>query len=228
MRRHQRSTVHSFAVLYLDTASIQKTRGSVARVKVQIDLTKERPPHVWIGLNEEYLNIGRWQTIEYEHIPDYCMYCKHQGHLLHVCTIKQRDEEFKKTKELEADRKNKNKGEQGKQNSRNLQMQYTNREDGNTSSQYQQHQKQGNNNKPADEEWQTQKRKAYMPVQYSMGRPKSSNLLRKHCSSNKLITQGQVQKIQDNNDNISGRQDLITLTSETKKKDHPGPTCDNS
>ncbi|KAK4737601.1 hypothetical protein R3W88_001298 [Solanum pinnatisectum] len=49
-------------------------------------------------------------------------------------------------------------------------MQYTNREDGNTSSQYQ---KQGNNNKPADEEWQTQKRKAYRPVQHSMDRPKS-------------------------------------------------------
>ncbi|KAG5605373.1 hypothetical protein H5410_026865 [Solanum commersonii] len=41
-------------------------------------------------------------------------------------------------------------------------------------------------------------------------------------------SQAQVQKIQDNNDNISGRQDLITPTSETKKKDHPGPTGDNS
>ncbi|KAH0635936.1 hypothetical protein KY290_036335 [Solanum tuberosum] len=33
--------------------------------------------------------------------------------------------------------------------------------------------KKGNNNKPADEEWQTQKRKAYRPVQHSMDRPKS-------------------------------------------------------
>jgi len=159
--------------LYLDTASIQKTRGSVARVKVQINLTKERPPHVCMGLNEEDLNIGRWQTIEYEHILDYCMYCKHQGPLLHVSTIKQRDDEFKKRKELEADRKNKNKGEQGKQDSRNLQMQYTNREDGNNSSQYQQHQKQGNNNKPVDVELKTQKTKTYKPVQHSMDRPKS-------------------------------------------------------
>ncbi|KAK4709675.1 hypothetical protein R3W88_004188 [Solanum pinnatisectum] len=54
------------------------------------------------------------------------------------------------------------------------------------------------------------------------------NLLRKHCSSSRLITQGQVQKIQENNDNISGRQNLITPTSETKKKYHPGPTGDNS
>ncbi|KAK6803139.1 hypothetical protein RDI58_000923 [Solanum bulbocastanum] len=70
------------------------------------------------------------------------------------------------------------------------------------------------------------------------------NLIRKHCSSSRLITQnkkqvpnkpkvnttsqGQVQKIQDKNDNISGRQDLVTPTSETKKKDHPGSTGDNS
>ncbi|KAH0639200.1 hypothetical protein KY285_035786 [Solanum tuberosum] len=33
-------------VLYLDSPSSQKTRGSMDRVKVQIDITKERPPHV--------------------------------------------------------------------------------------------------------------------------------------------------------------------------------------
>uniref|UniRef100_M1BMA4 Uncharacterized protein n=1 Tax=Solanum tuberosum TaxID=4113 RepID=M1BMA4_SOLTU len=41
-------------------------------------------------------------------------------------------------------------------------------------------------------------------------------------------SQAQVQKIQDSNDNISGRQDLIIPTSEIKKRDHPGPTGDNS
>ncbi|KAG5631557.1 hypothetical protein H5410_003274 [Solanum commersonii] len=41
-------------------------------------------------------------------------------------------------------------------------------------------------------------------------------------------SQGQVQKIQDNNNNISRWQDLITPTSETKKKDHLGLTGDNS
>ncbi|KAG5631558.1 hypothetical protein H5410_003275 [Solanum commersonii] len=171
-------------VLYLDTTSIQKTRGSVARVKVQIDLTKERPPHVWMGLNEEDLNIGRWQTIEYEHIPDYCMYCKHQGDLLHVSTIKQREEEFKKRKELEADRKNKNKGEQGKQDSRNLQIQYTNREDGNTSSIYQPYQKQGNNKKLMKN---GRLRRGKLTDQFNIAWT-YQNLLRKHCSSSRLIT----------------------------------------
>ncbi|KAH0655755.1 hypothetical protein KY285_030637 [Solanum tuberosum] len=77
-------------VLYLDTASIQKTRGSLAKVKVYIDLTKERPPHVWIGFDEEDLNIRRWQAIQYESVPDYCMYCKNQGQMIHACTIKKR------------------------------------------------------------------------------------------------------------------------------------------
>ncbi|KAG5605815.1 hypothetical protein H5410_027307 [Solanum commersonii] len=68
----------------------------MAKVKVQIDLTKDRPRHVWIGLDEEDLTIGRWQTIEYESIPPYCAYCKHQGHMIFECNLKIRDEEFKK------------------------------------------------------------------------------------------------------------------------------------
>lgn len=32
--------------LYLDAASIQKTRSSVAKVRMQFDITKEIPPHV--------------------------------------------------------------------------------------------------------------------------------------------------------------------------------------
>ncbi|KAK4717898.1 hypothetical protein R3W88_016236 [Solanum pinnatisectum] len=81
-------------------------------------------------------------------------------------------------------------------------MQYTNREDGNTSSQYQQHQKQGNNNK-----------KGYRPVQHSMDRPKSPKE-----TLQQQQTHHTMQKIQDNNDNILGRQDLITHTSKTKKR----------
>ncbi|KAH0760300.1 hypothetical protein KY290_016373 [Solanum tuberosum] len=101
-------------VLYLDSPSSQKTRGSMARVKIQIDLTKERPPHVWLGFKNSDPNKGRWQKIQYESIPDYCHYCKHQGHVDNVCTIKRRDEEFQKRKEIEAEKKSKTKGEQEK------------------------------------------------------------------------------------------------------------------
>ncbi|KAG5631447.1 hypothetical protein H5410_003164 [Solanum commersonii] len=87
-------------VLYLDTTSIKRTRASMAKVKVQVDLTKTRPKHIWIELDDEDLTIGRWQPIEYENIPLYCTYCKHQGHMLEDCNFKMRDEDFKRRKEL--------------------------------------------------------------------------------------------------------------------------------
>ncbi|KAG5595247.1 hypothetical protein H5410_036479 [Solanum commersonii] len=76
-------------VLYLDTASIKRTRASMAKVKVQVDPTKDRPRHVWIGLDDEDLTIGRWQPIE---------------------------------KELGAELKNMNKGEQGQQGGEHRQI----------------------------------------------------------------------------------------------------------
>ena len=38
----------------------------------------------------------RWQKIEYDNIPDYCFYYKHQGHKEADCIIKKRDKENKK------------------------------------------------------------------------------------------------------------------------------------
>ncbi|KAG5631334.1 hypothetical protein H5410_003051 [Solanum commersonii] len=38
----------------------------MSKVKVQVDLTKARPRHVWISLDDEDLTIGRWQPIKYE------------------------------------------------------------------------------------------------------------------------------------------------------------------
>ena len=100
-------------VLYLDSASINKTRGSQARVKVQVDLTKERSSHIWMGYIGEYITNGRWQKIDYDNIPDYCFYCKHQGHKEVDCIIKQRDEENKRRKEMEKNRT-------GKDNTKNV------------------------------------------------------------------------------------------------------------
>ncbi|KAH0716599.1 hypothetical protein KY290_015744 [Solanum tuberosum] len=95
-------------VLYLDSASIKKTTGSQARVKVQVDLTEKRPPNIWMGYVGEDITDGRWKKIEYDNIPDYCFYCKHQGHLESDSTIRQRDED-KKKKELENVRNKHNK-----------------------------------------------------------------------------------------------------------------------
>jgi len=90
--------------LYLDSASIKKTRGSQVRVKVQVDLTQKRPLYICMGYIGEDITDGRWQKIEYDNIPDYCFYCKDQGHVESDCTIRQKDEN-KKQKELETVRK---------------------------------------------------------------------------------------------------------------------------
>ncbi|KAG5580298.1 hypothetical protein H5410_050925 [Solanum commersonii] len=66
-------------------------------------------------IDDEDLTIGRWQPIEYENIPPYCVYCKHQGHMIEDCNFKIRDEDFKRRKELGAEMRNMNHGEQGQQ-----------------------------------------------------------------------------------------------------------------
>ncbi|KAH0655484.1 hypothetical protein KY285_030366 [Solanum tuberosum] len=66
--------------LYLDSASMQKTRGSVTKVRVQIDLTKERPQHIWIGFSEKDPSKG-------------------------TCPLKIREEEIKKRKDMENNKK---------------------------------------------------------------------------------------------------------------------------
>ncbi|KAH0737916.1 hypothetical protein KY290_036621 [Solanum tuberosum] len=91
--------------LYLDYATMQKTRGGVAKVRVQIDITKERPQHVWLGFSEKDPSLGKWQIIEFEDFPSYCLYCKHQGHVSGECPVKERDEEIKQRRELEANKK---------------------------------------------------------------------------------------------------------------------------
>ncbi|KAH0750500.1 hypothetical protein KY290_029732 [Solanum tuberosum] len=81
---------------------MQKTRGSVAKVRVQIDITRERPQHVWLGFSEKDPNLGKWQIIEYEDVPSYFIYCKHHGHVIGECPLKEKDEEIKKNKDQEA------------------------------------------------------------------------------------------------------------------------------
>ncbi|KAK4707014.1 hypothetical protein R3W88_033428 [Solanum pinnatisectum] len=145
-------------VLYLDTASINRTRASMAKVKVQIDLTKARPRHVWIGLDDVDLTIGRWLPIEYENIPPYYVYCKHQGHMIEDCNFKLRDEEFKKRKEQEIEKANRNKGEQLHQEKDNTQIKATEQE-----GKQQQSNKEGNhqeqNRQQLEEGWQIQKKR---------------------------------------------------------------------
>lgn len=153
-------------VLYLDSASINKTRGSQARVKVQVDLTKDRPSHIWIGYIGEDITYGRWQKIEYDNIPDYCFYCKHQGHKEVDCIIKKRDEEAKKRKELE---KNKNRKDNAQTNAADTQIPQTmapGRRDVDT----QRQQNNENQQHMNQEESQTQRRRNSQQVRFNTDR----------------------------------------------------------
>ncbi|KAH0639194.1 hypothetical protein KY285_035780 [Solanum tuberosum] len=143
--------------LYLDSATMQKTRGSVAKVRVQIDITKERPQHVWLGFSEKDLNLGKWQLIEYEDVPPYCIYCKHQGHVIGECPQKEKDEEIKKNKDQEAAKKIQEK--QNSQYPKGIQPQAQTKEN---MQPYQQatdrkHTEKENTNK--EEQWQVQTKK---------------------------------------------------------------------
>ncbi|OIT02434.1 hypothetical protein A4A49_28080 [Nicotiana attenuata] len=78
-----------------DMATYSKSRGNVAKLKVEINLLKPRQDQIWLGFkrldsNEED---GYWLYIEYEGAPSYCQYCCMQGHDLLSCRNKKRDEE---------------------------------------------------------------------------------------------------------------------------------------
>lgn len=76
-------------VLHLDLDLIQKTRGSVAKVKMQVYLTQLRPHHVWLGFDEDQdvNEDGQWLEVVYEDIPTYCS---------HQCFKKRRSDRFKR------------------------------------------------------------------------------------------------------------------------------------
>ncbi|KAH0775105.1 hypothetical protein KY290_012242 [Solanum tuberosum] len=133
-----------------------QTRGSQARVKVQVDLTEKRPPYIWMGYVGEDITDGRWQKIKYDNIPDYCLYYKHQGHLESDCTIRQRDED-KKKKELENVR---NKHTKDKDNNPQQSKGYKESEQKEDNNQhYKQQRDQEHMQYPQDDQWQTQMRR---------------------------------------------------------------------
>lgn len=69
--------------LHLDMATINKTRPSCARVKVQIDL----PKNVRMDIENEATSETRteWVKVQYDYIPKYCKECGLQGHNEYEC-----------------------------------------------------------------------------------------------------------------------------------------------
>lgn len=70
--------------LRLDAATISLKRPGVARIQVELDVLKERPQQIWIGIGH---NDGFWQRVEYESVPSYCTHCWHIGHAEAFCRV---------------------------------------------------------------------------------------------------------------------------------------------
>ncbi|TMW85064.1 hypothetical protein EJD97_023852, partial [Solanum chilense] len=110
-----------------------------------------------MGYIGEDITDGRWQKIEYDSIPDYCYYCKHQGHKESDCIIKRRDAENKQRKEMENNKnrqENAHKNNEDMQNTKDLETGRRELEHNKQRQQTNEHQTQR-----IQEEWHTQKRK---------------------------------------------------------------------
>ncbi|KAG5606966.1 hypothetical protein H5410_028458 [Solanum commersonii] len=67
--------------LQVDMATTNKTRPSCARVKVEVDMLKELPKRINVGIKKKTGEvISKWIQIKYDYLPKYCCTCKLQGH----------------------------------------------------------------------------------------------------------------------------------------------------
>uniref|UniRef100_M1DUW5 CCHC-type domain-containing protein n=1 Tax=Solanum tuberosum TaxID=4113 RepID=M1DUW5_SOLTU len=139
-----------------------------------------------MGYIGEDITDGRWQKIEYDNIPDYCFYCKHQGHLETDCTIRQRDED-KKKKEMENVR-NKNNRDAGK-NSQQPKG-HTEEEQQETNNQQNKQQRDPEQIQLQQEEhWQTQRRKNTNQMQVPRGTTSHADQNTKQAGNSTIPTQ---------------------------------------
>ncbi|KAL0318116.1 UNVERIFIED_CONTAM: hypothetical protein Scaly_2863800 [Sesamum calycinum] len=70
--------------LKLDETTTKKTRPSVARICVELDLTKKRICEICIGRDSK----GIAQNVMYEILSKYCIGCKDIGHDWESCYVK--------------------------------------------------------------------------------------------------------------------------------------------
>ncbi|TMW81489.1 hypothetical protein EJD97_009289 [Solanum chilense] len=106
-----------------------------------------------MGYIGEDITDGRWQKIDYDNIPDYCFYCKHQGHKETDCIVKKRDEENKQRKD-----KDRNKNSKDSTHTNNVGMQTSKYVETGRMVDHTQ-QTNANQQQVVQEEWHTQRRK---------------------------------------------------------------------
>lgn len=85
--------------LEMDLATKGRTRISMAKVRVEIDLLKPQSESVYVGLiHENSPQTGFMQKLEYEGIPKYCKHCKKLGHVMANCRVLERKKPIKQQK----------------------------------------------------------------------------------------------------------------------------------
>lgn len=76
----------------------------MAKVRVEIDLTKPQPDSVWVGSEDEKFPLKRYtQKIEYESIPKFCKHCRKLGHNMNCRVLEKKSA----TENIEADQNGK-------------------------------------------------------------------------------------------------------------------------
>ncbi|OIT38805.1 hypothetical protein A4A49_00345 [Nicotiana attenuata] len=97
--------------LEMDLATKGRTRPSMAKVRVEIDLLKEQPTSVYVGqIYDNAPQKGFVQKIEFEGVPKYCKFCRKLGHNLVNCRSLER-KKAAENRELEAKKNAKNQNE---------------------------------------------------------------------------------------------------------------------
>lgn len=77
----------------MDIATDYRTRPGMAKVRVEIDLTKPLINFVWVGQDEKTNPLkGFTHKLEYEGLPKYGKHCRILGHSVTQCRALERDE----------------------------------------------------------------------------------------------------------------------------------------
>ncbi|OIT33860.1 hypothetical protein A4A49_06038 [Nicotiana attenuata] len=75
----------------MDLATRGRTRPSMAKVRVEIDLLKDQPNSIYVGqIYDNASQKGFVQKIEFEGVPKYCKFCRKLGHNMINCRALER------------------------------------------------------------------------------------------------------------------------------------------
>ncbi|VFR01041.1 unnamed protein product [Cuscuta campestris] len=101
---HEAKALHCLAralgnPLMMDASATAKTRPSIARFCVEIDISKELTKKILI----ENGGMGFFQEITYENLPEFCRQCRKSGHSTRNCCGKEKRQEEDSNNKVQRD-----------------------------------------------------------------------------------------------------------------------------